>query len=57
VESTVTYEASGVFFEQPAVLKAVVELSEHAVEEVPLGGGVPVSVAVAAPAVVGLGAW
>jgi hypothetical protein len=57
VESTVTYEASGVFFEQPAVLTAVVELSEHAVEEVPLGGGVPVSLAVAAPAVVGLGAW
>jgi hypothetical protein len=46
-----------VFVEQLAVLEAVVELSEHTVEEVPLGGGVPVSVAVAAPAVVGLGAW
>jgi hypothetical protein len=33
----------------------VVELAGHAVEEVPLGGCMPVSVLVAAPAVVGLG--
>lgn len=43
--------------EAAAVLEAVVELSEQSIEEVPLGGSVPVSVAVAAPAVVGLGAW
>lgn len=34
----------------------MVELAEHAVEEVPLGGGVPVTVLVATPAVVELGA-
>ena len=46
----------GVFIEQRVVLEAVVELAEHAVEEVALCGGVPVSVVVAAPAVVGFGA-
>ncbi|MFE4583623.1 cupin domain-containing protein [Streptomyces chartreusis] len=40
----------------PGVLRAVVELSEHAVEEIPLSGSVPVTVIGAAPAVVGLGA-
>lgn len=44
-----------VFIEQLAVLEAVVELAEHAVEEVALGGGVPVPMVVAAAPVVGLG--
>lgn len=43
--------------EAASVLKAVVELAEHAVEEVALGGRVPVPVVVAAAPVVGLGAW
>lgn len=45
-----------VFVEQRVVLEAVVELAEHAVEEVALGGGMPVAVGVAAAPVVGLGA-
>ena len=46
----------GLFIERFVVLEAVVELAEHAVEEVSLGGSVPVSVVVAAPSVVGFGA-
>ncbi|MBB4903374.1 hypothetical protein [Streptomyces griseomycini] len=41
--------------EKRAVLEALVELAGHAVEQVPLGGCVPVSVLVSAPAVAGLG--
>lgn len=44
-----------VFIEQLAVLEAVVELAEHAVDEVALGG-VPGSVVVTASPVMGLGA-
>ena len=40
----------------PAVLEAVVELADHAVEEVALGGCVPVPMVIAAPPVVGHGA-
>jgi hypothetical protein len=44
-----------VFVEQPALLETAIELAQHAVEKVALGCGVPVSVVVAPPAVVGLG--
>jgi hypothetical protein len=40
------------FVEQRAVLEAVVELAEHAVEEVALGRGMPVSAVVTAAPVV-----
>jgi hypothetical protein len=46
----------GVLVEQAAALEAVVELTNHAVEEVALGGGVPVPVVVASSSVVGSGA-
>jgi hypothetical protein len=46
----------GVFVEQFGVLEAVVELADHAVEQMTLGAGVPVSAVVAAVAVVGFGA-
>lgn len=46
----------GLFVERFPVLEAVVELAEHAIEEVPLGGCMPVPVPVSAPSVVGLGA-
>ncbi|MGW7072616.1 hypothetical protein ACWGII_29830 [Streptomyces sp. NPDC054855] len=46
----------GVFTEQRVMLEAVVELAEHAVEEVVQGGCVPVSVVVATASVVDLGA-
>jgi hypothetical protein len=42
--------------EEHAVLQAVVELAEHAVEQVALCSGVPVS-GLASAAVVGVGAW
>ncbi len=42
--------------EELAGLEAVVELAEHAVEQVPLGLGVPVTALAPAP-VVGFGSW
>lgn len=43
------------FVEQSVVLEAVVELADHAAEEVPLGSSVPVAVVVTAAPVVALG--
>lgn len=47
---------SGVFVEQLVVLKAAVELSEHAIEEILLGRRMPVPMVVTAPAIVAFGA-
>lgn len=46
----------GVFVKQLAVLETVVELTDHAVEEVALCGRVPVAMLIATASVVGLGA-
>jgi hypothetical protein len=45
-----------VFVEQFAGLEAVVELADHAVEQMSLGGCVPVSL-LASATVVGVGSW
>lgn len=45
----------GLFIEQLTPLKAVIELTEHAIEQVPKGGRVPVTVLVATSAIAGLG--
>lgn len=45
----------GAFIEQMTVLEAVVELAQHPVEQIALASGVPVSVVVTSPPVVGFG--
>lgn len=47
----------GLLVEQRVVLEAVVELPEHAVEEIALGGSMPVSMVISASPVVDFGSW
>lgn len=54
-DSHVDWEG-GIFVKQLAVLEAVVELTDHAVEKLALCSGVSVAVLIATVAVVGLGA-